>query len=92
MFILCCYYLNMSLRLLFCLLTMQRYGDFLPTPKKISNSSLTCLDKHAIFGQITEKCQKIVQTFVFYGIFMSHGGQDNLCHTGDRILCVLCMK
>ena len=79
MFILCCYYLNMSLRLLFCLLTMQRYGDFLPTPKKISNSSLTCLDKHAIFGQITEKCQKVVQTFVFT-VF--------LCHTVDRIICV----
>ena len=29
----------------FFLLTMQSYGDFLPIPRKIPNSSLTCSDK-----------------------------------------------
>ena len=28
----------------FLLLTMQSYGDFLPIPRKIPNSSLTCSD------------------------------------------------
>ena len=30
----------------FLLLTMQSYGDFLPIPRKIPNSSLTCSDNH----------------------------------------------
>jgi hypothetical protein len=33
---------------------MQSYGDFLPIPRKISNSSPTCMDKRPPFGQIAE--------------------------------------
>jgi hypothetical protein len=40
---------------------MQSYGDFSPFPRKISNSSPTCMDKRPIFGQIAEIGQKVVQ-------------------------------
>ena len=43
------------------LLTMQSYGDFLPIPRKISDSSPTCMDERHIFGQIAEIGQKVVQ-------------------------------
>ena len=39
----------------FFLLTMQSYGDFLPIPRKIPNSSLTCSDNrpHVSFSDLT---------------------------------------
>jgi len=41
---------------------MQSYGDFLPIPRKISDSSPTCMDKNGIFGQIVETGPKTVRT------------------------------
>jgi hypothetical protein len=40
---------------------MQSYDDFGLIPRKISNSSHTCVDKRLIFGQIEETSQKVVQ-------------------------------
>ena len=36
------------------LLTLQSYGDYPSIPRKISNSSQTCMDKRLPFGQIAE--------------------------------------
>ena len=45
-------------------LLMQSYGCFLPIPRKISDSSSSCMDKLPFFGQMAEKGPKIVQSLV----------------------------
>jgi hypothetical protein len=40
---------------------MQRYGDNLQIPRKISDSFQTCMDKRLTFGQIGEIASKSVQ-------------------------------
>jgi hypothetical protein len=40
---------------------MQSYDDLGLIPRKITNSSQTCVDKRPIFGQIAEKNPKVVQ-------------------------------
>ena len=48
---------------------MQSYGDFLPIPRKNADSSLTCMDKHPIFGQIGEKFPKFVHKNEYFSNF-----------------------
>ena len=57
---------------------MQSYGDFQQIPRKISDSSPTCMDKRPIFGQIAEKGQKVVQRDTVKGSFCV-----NLRHSRD---------
>ena len=47
------------------LLTMQRYGDSIQIPRKIPNSSETCMDKRPPFGQIGEIALILVQKNVW---------------------------
>ena len=63
MFILCYYLCRLFL------LTMQSYGVFQQIPRKISDSSPTCMDKRPIVGQIAEKGQKVVQRDTIKGCF-----------------------
>ena len=44
-----------------CRLLMQSYGVFHSIPRKVQDSSLTCMDKRPAFGQIGEKASKNVQ-------------------------------
>ncbi len=42
------------------LLLMQSYGEFGLIPRNIAKSSITCVDKRTIFGQIGEAGHKVV--------------------------------
>jgi len=44
-----------------CRLLMQSYGVFHPIPRKVQDSSPTCMDKRPAFGQIGEFVARIVQ-------------------------------
>jgi hypothetical protein len=48
---------------------MQSYGEFLPTPRKIPDSSPTYMDKRHIVGHIVETGQKVVQRDTTKGCF-----------------------
>ena len=49
---------------------MQSYDDSKQSPRIFTDSSPTCMDNRLNLGQIGEKDQKVVQTFVFYRIFL----------------------
>ena len=51
------------------ILLMQSYDDSKQFPRNFTDSSPTCMDKRQNLGQIAEKDQKVVQTFVFYRVF-----------------------
>lgn len=59
---------------------MQSYGDFQQIPRKISESSSTCMAKHHIFGQIAETDQKVVQRA------LSTQGARNIVHIDEILL------
>ena len=42
-------------------LILQRYGEKQLIPRKMLDSSQTCVDKHLIFGQNGENYSKLVQ-------------------------------
>ena len=46
---------------LFSLFRKQSYGDFSLIPNNLAKSSLTCMDKRPIFGQIENNSKKVVQ-------------------------------
>jgi len=54
----------------YLILIVQRYGENSQIPRKTFGSSPTCMDKRLVFGQIGEIVQKVVQTFVFYRLFL----------------------
>lgn len=59
---------------------MQSYGDFQQIPRKISDSSSTCMAKSHIFGQIAETDQKVVQRA------LSTQGARNIVHIDEILL------